>query len=238
MSGNSRKLFKQVEFGTEAVFRGANRELRKEVRRWPAVLALLAIGGAYSVLSDRLTFIPDWLQGTIILALAIPAIIFRLKGNHFINHLLLLALCCVVTFSEVVSIGLLMFSLSDQSLSAITLLENAAILWGSNIVIFGLWYWQVDGGGPYARSHESCQDYRQQAELLFPCLTVEEQKVRFQEWRPGFMDYLFVAFNTSTAFSPTDTPILTTRIKILSMVQSIISLVTLAALAARAINIL
>ena len=238
MSSNSKKLFKQLGFETWVIFRGADRELRKEVRRWPALLALLAIGGAYSVLSDRLTFVPDWLQVTLIVLLVIPAIIFRLRGNHFINHLLLLALCCVVTFSELVSIGLLLTSLSDKSLEAITLLQDAAILWGSNIVIFGLWYWQVDGGGPYARSHESCQDYRQQAELLFPCLTVDEQKARFQEWRPGFMDYLFVAFNTSTAFSPTDTPILTTRIKILSMIQSIISLVTLAALAARAINIL
>lgn len=238
MAGNSKNLFQQLGLETQTVFRGANRELRKEARRWPAFLALLAIGGAYSILSDRLTFIPDWLQITLIVILVIPAIIFRLRGNHTANHYLLLALCFVVTFSEVVSIGLLLTSLSNKSLEALTLLQDAAILWGSNIVIFGLWYWQIDGGGPYARSHESCQDYRQQAELLFPCLTVEEQKARFQEWRPGFMDYLFVAFNTSTAFSPTDTPILTTRIKILSMIQSIISLVTLAALAARAINIL
>jgi hypothetical protein len=234
----SKKLFDQLGFETLLLFRGCDRELRKEVRRWPALLALLAIGGAYSVLSARLTFVPTWLLVSLLFLLGVPAIIFRLKGNHYINHLLLLALCCVVTFSELISIGLLLASLSDKSLSAFSLLQDAGILWGSNIVIFGLWYWQVDGGGPYARSHESCQDYRQQAEMLFPSLTVEEQKARFQEWRPGFMDYLFVAFNTSTAFSPTDTPLLTTRVKILSMIQSIISLVTLAALAARAINIL
>jgi hypothetical protein len=80
--------------------------------------------------------------------------------------------------------------------------------------------------------------YHKQAELLFPQLTFLQQRPEFERWRPGFLDYLFVAFNTSTAFSPTDTPVLSVRMKALSMLQSLPSLITLATLAARAINIL
>lgn len=235
MIQNNKSRFRQ---GAQGVFQGANQELRKEIRRWPALLAILATGGSSAILSDRLTVGPSWLLLAFLGILVVPAIISRLRGNHRLNHLILLAVCLLVTLSEVVSIALLLGSLPDKTISAAGLLRDAAILWGSNIVIFSLWYWQVDGGGPYARSHESCQDYRQQAELLFPPLTLGEQRPKFQEWRPGFVDYLFVAFNTSTAFSPTDTPVLSARLKVLSMVQAIISLVTLAALAARAINIL
>ncbi len=230
---------KQVE-SEEAhpILRGANRRLRKEARRWPALLALLGIGGAYAILSDRLTVGPGWLLPVFLAILASAAIISRLKGNHHLNHIFLVVVCVLVTLAEVASIGLLLVSLPDKTITAVSLLRDAALLWGSNIVIFSLWYWQIDGGGPYARSHESYQDYRQQAELLFPVLTLVEQQAKYKEWRPGFMDYLFVAFNTSTAFSPTDTPVLSTRFKALSMVQAIISLVTLATLGARAINIL
>ena len=80
--------------------------------------------------------------------------------------------------------------------------------------------------------------YHEQAELLFPQLTLLQQRPEFERWRPSFLDYLFVAFNTSTAFSPTDTPVLTKKMKALSMLQSLLSLVTLATLAARAVNLL
>ncbi len=238
MIQGEKSKFKKLESEAQVIFQETGREFRKEVRRWPALLTLVAIGGAYAILSERLTIGPNWLLLVLLVALAIPVILSRLKGNHRLNHLLLLALCLLVTVTELLSIGLLLASLPDKTVSAASLLQDAGLLWGSNILIFSLWYWQIDGGGPYARSHESCQDYRQQAELLFPVLTFSDQRAKYSEWRPGFMDYLFVAFNTSTAFSPTDTPVLSTRLKALSMVQAVISLVTLAALAARAINIL
>lgn len=238
MLQNNKSKLNTFEHEAQTILKGANRELRKEVRRWPALLAMVVIGGAYAILSDRLTVGPSWLLLVFLMILAVPAIISRIIGNHQLNHLLLLAVCLLVTLAEVISIALLLASLPDKSISADSLLRDAGLLWGSNIVIFSLWYWQIDGGGPYARSHELCQDYRQQAELLFPVLTLVEQRAKYSEWRPGFIDYLFVAFNTSTAFSPTDTPVLSTRLKVLSMVQAVVSLITLATLAARAINIL
>lgn len=236
---NSKKgKVKGLETEAQAILSGANQVLKKEVRRWPALVALVAIGGAYTILSERLTVGPSWLLFVLMLLLAVPAIITRLNGNHKMNHYLLLALCILVTLAELVSIILLLLSLPDKSISAVSLLRDAGLLWGTNIVVFALWYWQTDAGGPYGRSHMSSQEYRQQATLLFPQLTMVEQRPAFGDWHPKFIDYLFVAFNTSTAFSPTDTPVLTTRIKILSMVQAVLSLVTLATLAARAINIL
>ena len=169
---------------------------------------------------------------------AVPAVIARLTGNHLLNHRLLIALCIAVTVEEIISIGLLLASLPDKTIAPTSLLRDAGLLWVTNIIIFALWYWQTDGGGPYARSHESCNNYRQQAELLFPQLTLIKDRPVLEDWRPTFTSYLFVAFNTSTAFSPTDTPVLSTKIKIISMVQASLSLVTLATLAARAINIL
>ncbi|HEX2909570.1 MAG TPA: hypothetical protein VH186_02085 [Chloroflexia bacterium] len=240
MSNKENAGMKAGHLHTEStdLFEEMGKSLRKEARRWPALLALIIIGGAYAILSDRLTIGPSWILIPLMALLIIPAIITRLKGNHHVNHYLLLALCCLVTLAEITSISLLLATLPDKSVAPVSLLRDAALLWTSNIIVFALWYWQVDGGGPYERSHESCNDYRQNADLLFPQLTLTEARPAFKEWRPGFMDYLFVAFNTSTAFSPTDTPVLSTSVKVLSMVQAALSLVTLAALAARAINIL
>lgn len=101
-----------------------------------------------------------------------------------------------------------------------------------NIVTFAIWYWEIDGGGPPRRrsgNHRS-------DDLLFPQMSLDDE--RSKVWSPSFIDYLFVAFNTSTAFSPTDTLALSQRVKLLMMLQSLISLVVVVVLAARAVNIL
>ena len=210
----------------------------KEVSRWPALVALLLIGAGYSILSERLTIGPSWLFLLIVLGLTVPVIISRLRGNHRLVHQLLLVVISLGTLSELASIVLLIATLPDKTIVATSLLRDAGLLWASNVGVFALWYWQVDASGPFARSHEACQDYRLNAELVFPQLTLIGERPKLELWRPAFTDYLFVAFNTSTAFSPTDTPVLSNRIKWLCMLQSLLSLVTLATLAARAINIL
>jgi hypothetical protein len=101
-----------------------------------------------------------------------------------------------------------------------------------NIVVFAAWYWRLDAGGPHRRSRHA--SYRDGA-FLFPQLTMPKPPV---DWRPQFIDYLFLAFNTSTAFSPTDSPVLSRWAKALMMIQSSISLTTLAIVAARAVNIM
>lgn len=210
----------------------------RQSRRWPGLVAFVLIGLFFGVLSERLILGPVWVMPLIIIVMLGFIIGSRLRGvSHKTTHRLALGAIGVVTMAIIISIVLLLLTLPDKSISAVSLLRDAALLWLTNVLIFALWYWQLDGGGPVQRFHDP--DYRQHSDLLFPQLTLDP--ATFQEhlhWRPVFIDYVFVAFNTSTAFSPTDTPVLTTRVKILTMLQALISLVTLATLAARAINIL
>jgi hypothetical protein len=220
---------------------GAPDEILKheETRHWPAVAGLLLVGIANAFLSDNYHFFGlSWLVIAVILFFIVLVALLKRKGSHDLVHTILSFLCFALAILEVINIGRLIFTLPDRTIPAITLLVNAGILWISNVIIFGYWYWEIEGGGPMERSLTSATVYHKQAELLFPQLTLIDQRPEYLQWRPGFLDYLFVAFNTSTAFSPTDTPVLTQRLKILSMAQSLLSLVTLATLAARAVNIL
>ena len=105
-------------------------------------------------------------------------------------------------------------------------------------MVFALWYWRLDAGGPHERDKRLGH---QAGDFLFPQMTMSEQALKEagqQDWSPSFLDYLFLAFNTSTAFSPTDVPVLAIWAKILMMLQSLLSLLIIALLAARAVNIL
>lgn len=110
------------------------------------------------------------------------------------------------------------------TIDGLRLLSSAVSIWLTNVVSFALLYWVVDGNGPEHRAH----DLKGFRDFAFPGDTTF----------PVFADYLFLAFNTATAFSPTDTAPLTTRTRVLMMVESVVSLVALAVVAARAVNIL
>ena len=103
----------------------------------------------------------------------------------------------------------------------------------TNVLVFALWYWKLDAGGPLNR--ESRRG-RLDSSFLFPQMLSQEGGD--SSWSPRFMDYLFLAFNTSTAFSPTDTAVLSRWAKAGMMTQSLISLTIVALLAARAVNVL
>ncbi len=113
-----------------------------------------------------------------------------------------------------------------------TLLLDALNIWATNVVVFSLWYWALDRGGPAIGD----ADHQGSPEFIFPTMTQGE--IGAADSKPGFIDYLFLSFCTSTAFSPTDTMPLTARMKLLMMLESIVSLLTLALVAARAVNIL
>jgi hypothetical protein len=118
------------------------------------------------------------------------------------------------------------------------LLEGALLIWTMNVLVFASWYWRLDAGGPHSRARHEV--YCGGA-FLFPQLSMPPEtrrKIGLEDWRPRFIDYLFVAFNSSTAFSPTDVPVLSQWAKVMMMIQSSIALATLAVVAARAVNIL
>ncbi len=215
-----------------------NQHATRHEPRWPALVALIAVGGLRLALPESLSYGPDWLLLLIIGILALPSIwAHRLALNAF-NRVLGYVMTSIVTLDMIWSLGLLIAALPAHKQSPIALLESAAALWITNIVVFASWYWRLDGGGPTARE---LRGVHTDGAFLFPQMTLDQQSriaMGEQCWNPGFVDYLFLAFNTSTAFSPTDVPVLSRWAKLLMMIQSLISLATLALLAARAVNIL
>ena len=204
--------------------------------RWPAIIAILATGSLFLFMPERLTFGPNWLLLAVVGILTVPTVLSRRLGNTKLNYWLGLSLSAVITLALVWSLGMLIAGLPDKKENPEELLRASVALWISNIFVFACWYWRLDAGGPHARD---LRQYHTEGAFLFPQMTLPpDSKLVKGGWRPGFVDYLFLAFNTSTAFSPTDVPVLSRWAKLLMMVQSSMSLGTLAILAARAINIL
>jgi hypothetical protein len=190
-------------------------------------------------LPESLAVGPRWLQLVIVIALLIPTVITHRRGHHDLNKILGHILAGVITFFMVWSLGLLVLAVPEHKELPITMLRSAAALWFTNILVFAYWYWRLDAGGPNGRDmrlgHPS-------GAFLFPQMTLDEKQSARDgaefPWSPEFIDYLFLAFNTSTAFSPTDAPVLSRWAKVLTMLQALISLTVVIVLAARAINIL
>jgi uncharacterized membrane protein len=161
----------------------------------------------------------------------VPLTVSRLRGYHHITRILALTLTGLVMIAVAVSAVFLLTRLPGKNVAASTLLRDGALLWAANVLVFALWYWEIDSGGPAKRSHTNFRS----TDFVFPQMT---QDGASEHWAPDFVDYLFLAFNTSTAFSPTDTMVLSRRAKVLMMLQSLISLMVVSVLVARAINIL
>jgi len=198
----------------------------------------MAVAGLSLALPSGLTIGPRWLFPTIIGVLLVPTVVSHRTGRHHLDRMLGFTVTTVVTIELVASVLLLVSALPSRRESPTALLLSATAIWTSNILVFSLWYWRLDAGGPHGR--ETRRGHAAGA-FLFPQMTMlpDTKAAAGQEtWSPNFLDYLFLAFNTSTAFSPTDTPVLARWGKMLMMLQSIISLTVLAILAARAVNIL
>jgi hypothetical protein len=200
------------------------------------MLAVLAIAGLYLLLPERLTTGPNWLLPAVVAVLLVPTIASYRMGRSRINFAFGLSLSIITTIAVILSLANLIAGLPGKRETPTELLQAAVALWLSNILVFASWYWRLDAGGPHRRdlrpSHTA-------GAFLFPQMALPpHSKLIDASWKPGFVDYLFLAFNTSTAFSPTDVPVLSPWAKLMMMVQSCISLSTIAILGARAINIL
>ena len=193
-------------------------------------MAVLSVGGIYWVLPESLSPGPGWLALALVTPLSMLGIFLHRRSKMGLNQIVGYGVLGIVTAIMIGSLALLISALPAHKESPRELLQSAAALWISNILVFASWYWRLDAGGPNQR------DLRKRHEdgaFLFPQMTLDDE-----DWRPGFVDYLFLAFNTSTAFSPTDVPVLSRWAKAMMMVQSTISFTTVALLAARAVNIL
>ena len=206
--------------------------------RWQALLALLAIAGTAFALPRWLSLAPRWLVPVCILVLVLPTIFAHRTGRHSLNHILGIFINAIITLSLISSIVLLVTALPGHRESPLRLLLSGADLWLSNVLVFALWYWRLDGGGPTRREARGGFGSRG---FLFPQMQAEKsQRESFgiDGWRPGFVDYLFVAFTTSSTFGPTDAPILQPWAKLLAMLQAFISLTIVVLLISRAVGVL
>jgi uncharacterized membrane protein len=200
--------------------------------RWPAFVAMVAAGGVYLALPERLSVGPGWLLLAIIVVLLVPIAVSNRRGDYHITRPLVVIANGAITAGMITSLVWLIEGIPQHRDSPMALLRGALALWFTNIVVFALWYWKFDAGGP---SRREARTGRLKSSFLFPQMLDEEG--RDPNWSPQFMDYLFLAFNTSTAFSPTDTAVLSRWAKAGVMLQSLISLAIVLLLAARAVNI-
>jgi hypothetical protein len=205
---------------------------------WPPLIAVVAVGGLYYALPDSLALHPRWAGIAVAIALLVPGRLAFRRGRHRLSRNLGFALLGFITFGLLRSLVALVMAIPAHVETPEALLRSAAALWATNILVFALWYWRLDAGGPHMRDREPGHS---DGAFLFPAMTLDDRtrKLMKQEnWSPTFVDYLFLAFNTSTALSPTDTPVLSPWAKVLMMIQSSVSLAIIALLAARAVNIL
>ncbi len=200
-------------------------------------MALIAVGGLYLAIPPALNVLPRWTLLTLMALTLIPNEILHRAGKHHYCRIMSFVSISVVTCAMIISLVLLVQAIPAHVESPVRLLQSAMALWATNILVFAVWYWRLDAGGPHMRD---AREGHNEGAFLFPQMTIlpSEKTVQNQSWSPHFVDYLFLAFNTSTALSPTDVPVLSRWAKGLMMIQSTISLAVVALLAARAVNIL
>jgi len=204
--------------------------------RWPASLAVFAALALYMALPGALTLGPGWLIPVLEGALVIPLTVtapYRHGEEARLIRVASLLLIALVTLATVVSLALLVHTvLSGESVSGRTLIFSGIQIWLTLILVFALWYWEVDRGGPAIRGHVD----QRTPDFLFPQMATHE--LGQVDWKPSFVDYLYLSFTNATAFSPTDTMPLTPRAKLLMLIEALASITTVVMVAGRAVNIL
>ena len=213
---------------------------RRAPAYWHSILAVLVMVAVFGLLASG--YSPR--LGAVFVAVALgtlaAVVLARRRNLHGLQRKLALMLTGLLTTALAVSVATVIAQLVDsdlmlrsfgRALSPAALLGAAAVIWVLNVLLFSFWYWEIDAGGPHARH---CGEPYRSPDLVFP----QRQHEGSDDWIPEFLDYLFFSFNSSTAFSPTDTLVMSRRMKVLMMVQSLISLSVLTVVAARAVNAL
>lgn len=219
-------------------------QVRKGEPRWHAGIAVLVALALYVTLPSKLIVGPLWLAPVMVLAIMVPLNVLsprRYQESKVQRVWSIVTVAILNAFNVATIIELLIRIASPHPHKEVTgevLLTGAVEIWLTNVIVYGLWYWEVDGGGPRARLQADEEQALRRADFLFPQLAVAPDLRAQLKWRPHVVDYIFLSFNTATAFSPTDTFPLTPLAKTLMMAESLTSLVTIAVIAARAINII
>lgn len=202
------------------------------------MLAVAAVGAIYLALPRNLIVGPIWLMPTLIISLLVPTVISHRTGKRSLNRVLGLLINALITLALIGSVVLLVTTLPSHTEAPLRLLLSGGLLWLTNVIVFALWYWRLDGGGPTTRHEEKKFGSKS---FLFPQMQIpRDERAQFAcaHWRPRFVDYLFVAFTQSSTFGPTDSPLLARWAKVLAMIQVFISLSIVILLISRAVGVL
>jgi uncharacterized membrane protein len=205
--------------------------------RWAVTASILVAVTLQSKLPQRLTLSPSWalpVLEVVLLTGLIAANPRRVELRNKRLRWLGLALICVISLANGWAAAQLVRGLVNgtEGSNAGALLLTGGNIWLTNVIVFALWYWEWDRGGPADRM----MGHRQFADFLF--VQMQSPEAAPPDWEPAFLDYLYLSFTNSTAFSPTDVMPLSRWAKMLMMLQSTVSLVTVVLVVARAVNIL
>jgi hypothetical protein len=206
--------------------------------RWPPAIALLLVVALLKLLPGHVVFLPVWISYVCAIAVLAAMAASAMTGNVRwlrIERFLIMFLGGVYVLNTGAELADMVgvIALHPQGGNAYALLSSAVGIWVANVVVFSMIYWQLDGGGPSGRA----RGVRQRPDWDFPVPPAAVDGAAFVSQR-HYLDYLFLAFTTATAFSPTDASPITPRAKLLKMLESSLSLVTLIFVLARAINVL
>jgi uncharacterized membrane protein len=203
---------------------------------WPALASVVFAIALQLLLPKRLTAGPRWLLPALETALLIGLAMAsprEVEHDHRGRRMAAVGLTALVSAANITSLVLLSHELLHHgSPNGRELIISGALIWLTNVLIFGLWYWQTDRGGPGRRA--AGEDGP--PDLLFP--QMDDDRIQPANWRPQFIDYLYVSLTNALALSPTDTMPLSPTAKSIMGIQSLVSLVTIGLIIARAVNIL
>jgi uncharacterized membrane protein len=220
----------------EIEFARLHRRLEAGDPFWPAQVAVVLAVLLSLTLPEKLRLGPrPLLPGIEAALLVVLIVVVPHRATRHDRRRRTLALCVIglVSLTTVLSLAKLVhYLIAGGQVGGERLIESGAVLWLTVVLLFAVWYWELDGGGPVARMlHPApCPDF------LFPQLDSPEHAPK--DWRPGFVDYLYLSLTNSMAFSPTDTLPLTGTAKVLMGIQSVTALMTIGLVVARAVNIL
>src|SRR3954470_6196028 len=210
-------------------------ELRRDDPLWPGQLAVLTALVLYLVLPPKLTIGPSWIvpsaEAAVLVALVVATP--RMGRTARRRRQVALGVVLVATVANLVAVGLLThYLITGGHARGADLIDGGALIWATNLLLFTVWYWELDRGGPVPSPglDPGTPDF------LFPQMSDKDYAPA--GWKPNFGDYLYVSLTNQTAFSPTDTMPLTWRAKLLMSVQGVASLITVGIIVARAVNIL
>ncbi|HET9030641.1 MAG TPA: hypothetical protein VFN49_10710 [Candidatus Aquilonibacter sp.] len=212
--------------------------------RWRPALAIVVAVILYELLPPKLTFGPFWIVPVLVGVILVPLLVAGDRLSPKWHRVGAVTLTAILNAFNLVSVILLVSTLVDQhnprhgSLAAFQLLQYGGLIWITNVICFALWYWEIDDGGVEIREGVAYQNAP--ADFLFPQLTLLQSNSSCvpRNWRPMFLDYLYLSFTNALAFSPTDVMPLSRIAKMLMLIESLISFVTVALILARSVNIL